>query len=111
MDKKTKAEVRIFGNEYTLVGPETEEYIKDVAERVDAEMRRISAATKLKPIKVSVLTAVNYCDEYLKASSQLQLKDELLASASEEIVTLKEQIEALEKEKNFLKQEIRKNRR
>ncbi len=106
MDKKTKAQVRIFGNEYTLVGIESEEYINKVCFAVDKKMREIAQNPILKPIKVSVLTAVNFCDEYFKARAMLEEANAELRKYKEEINELKNELAASEEEKNFLKDEI-----
>ena len=106
MDKKTKAQVRIFGNEYTLVGTESEEYINKVCFTVDKKMREIAKNPILKPIKVSVLTAVNFCDVYYKTSALLEEAKDYIKKQNEEIAELKNQIAALTEEKNYLKDEI-----
>ena len=106
MDKKTKAQVRIFGNEYTLVGSESEEYINKVCFTVDKKMREIAQNPILKPIKVSVLTAVNFCDVYYKTSALLEEAKAYIKQQNEEIADLKNQIVALTEEKNYLKDEI-----
>ena len=106
MDKKTKAEVRIYGNDYTLVGYESEEYINNVCFAVDKKMREIATNPILKPIKVSVLTAVNFCDEYFKTSARLEEAIAELQKSKEEIIELKNEVAALEEEKNYLKDEI-----
>jgi len=106
MDKKTKAQVRIYGNEYTLVGSESEEYINKVCFTVDKKMREIAENPILKPIKISVLTAVNFCDEYFKANATIEDLRAQLQRANEELVELKSEISALNEEKNYLKDEI-----
>ena len=74
---------------------------------VDSKMRELSANADLKPMKLSVLTAVNICDEYLKAKESLgQLTDEL-EKLKEENVALQLEKNTLEEEKKFLKDEIR----
>lgn len=106
MDKKTKAQVRIFGNKYTLVGNETEEYINKIARDVDSMMQKIAQNPDLKPIKVSVLSAVNFCDEYHKATSSLKNANEEMKKYKDEIEELKKKISAYEEERRFLKDEI-----
>ncbi|MBR3934355.1 MAG: cell division protein ZapA [Clostridia bacterium] len=106
MLQKTKAQVRIYGNEYTLVGNESEEYINSVCFAVDKKMREIAKNPILKPMKVSVLTAINFCDEYFKATSKLEEAISQLQKAKEEIIELKSEVAALEEEKKYLKDEI-----
>lgn len=106
MDKKTKVNVRIFGNDYTLVGVESEEYLNKVCFTVDKKMREIAENPALKPLKISVLTAVNMCDEYYKAKYMLDRANDELRKYKEEITQLRADVQALEEEKRFLKDEI-----
>ena len=106
MDKKTKAQVRIYGNDYTLIGTESEEYINEVCFTVDKKMREIAENPILKPIKISVLTAVNFCDEYFKANAVIEELKEKLLTANAELAELKDEIATLTEEKNYLKDEI-----
>ena len=106
MDKKTKAQVRIYGNEYTLVGAESREYITEVCSAVDKKMREIAQNPNLKPMRISVLAAVNFCDEYFKTKELLEELNAELRKYKEEITELKNELLASEQEKNFLKDEI-----
>lgn len=111
MDKKTKVNVRIYGNEYTLVGVESEEYINKVCFTVDKKMREIAQNPILKPLKVAVLTAVNMCDEYYKVKYMLDRANGELKDTRDELNELRDEIAALEEEKRFLKEEIQTYRR
>lgn len=106
MDKKTKVNVRIYGNDYTIVGTESEEYINKVCFAVDKKMREIGQNPALKPMKISVLTAVNICDEYYKLKSMYDRANVELKKCREELALLKTEKYALEEEKKFLKDEI-----
>lgn len=106
MDKKTKVQVRIFDNKYTLVGNENEEYINKIADDVDKMMHSIALNSDLKPIKISVLSAVNFCDEYHKASMALESAKADLKKYKDEIEELRRKINAYEEERRFLKDEI-----
>lgn len=111
MDKKSKVNVRIFGNDYTLVGVESEEYINKVCFTVDKKMREIAQNPILKPLKISVLTAVNMCDEYYKAKYMLDRANAELKECRDELSELKAELTALEEERKFLKEEINSYRR
>lgn len=111
MDKKTKVNVRIFGNDYTLVGVESEEYINKVCFAVDKKMREIAGNPALKPLKISVLTAINMCDDYYKARYMLDRSNEELRKCKEELAVLKAENQALEEERIFLKEEIQSYRK
>lgn len=106
MDKKTKVNVRIFGNDYTLVGVESEEYLNKICFAVDRKMREIATNPILKPLKVSVLTAINMCDEYYKTKYMLDRANAEIKTLREEILQSRSEIQVLEEEKRFLKEEI-----
>ena len=111
MDKKTKVDVRIYGTEYTLVGTESEEYINKVCFAVDKKMREISLNPLLKPMKISVLTAINFCDEYFKCRTMLEEANAELRKYKEELAELKAENTALSEELRFLKEEIQTTRK
>ena len=72
MGNKNKVIVRIMGQEYTMVGSETREYMQKIANYVDDKMVDISKNTKkLSTAMVAVLTALNIGDEYFKLKKQL----------------------------------------
>jgi len=106
MEKTTKVDVRIYGSDYTLVGTESEEYINNICFAVDKKMRQIGENPLLKPMKISVLTAVNFCDEYYKTDEKLKNANDEIKNYKEEIAKLKEELIALEQEKKFLKDEV-----
>ena len=100
MNNKTKAKVIILGNNYTIVGDESEEYIKSIAAQADEKMKEISQKTNLRPMAASVLAAVNFCYEFCK--SQEELKNCRL-----ELEKCHDEIKTLEHERKFLKDEIK----
>ncbi len=106
MDKKTKVNVRIFGSDYTIIGAESEEYINKVCFSVDKKMREIAVNPALKPMKISVLAAVNICDEYYKLKTMYERVSAELKKSKDEIAALQSEKIAFEEEKRFLKEEI-----
>lgn len=57
----------IYGQEYTIKGDESREYVETVARYVDKKMRQISQKSPhLTLPKVAVLTALNIADELYK---------------------------------------------
>lgn len=102
MEKKSKVTVRIFGTDYILCGTESEEYINNVAFNVDKMMRELSANPLIKPLQIAVLTACNFCDEYLK----LREKTEDADKAQENFDKLRNRYNGLAEENKFLKDEI-----
>lgn len=64
MAEKNKVTVRIAGNEYTISGAESPEYIQKVALFVDQKVREITRKNHtLSTSMASVLTSVNVVDE------------------------------------------------
>jgi len=111
MDRKTKVNVRIYGNDYTIVGTESEEYINKVCFAVDKKMREIGANPALKPMKIAVLASVNFCDEYYKLKASYDNVSSELKKSRDELVALKSEKIALEEEIRFLKDEIQSYRK
>ena len=74
-------------------------------------MREISVSASLKPMRASVLTSLNMCDEYLKAKDKLEQLSLQIKELSDENAALKLEKCTLEEEKRFLKDEIQSHRR
>ena len=105
MAEKNKVTASILGKEYTFVGIEDKEYLEKVCSKVNEIMKLISKDTSLKPIKVSVLTAINLCDELIKAQDRLKSLSEENLKLTDEIESLKQESEIFEQEKKYLKNE------
>lgn len=102
MEKKSKVTVRIFGTDYILCGTESEEYINNVAFNVDKMMRELSLNPLVKPLQIAVLTACNYCDEYMKAKDKLEDAEKSKGNYE----ALRSRYNGLIEENKFLKDEI-----
>lgn len=73
MSKKIKVKLTIYGRTYTIVGNEEPEYIKEVGKYVDSKMRMFSQSDALlDTTTLSMLSALNIADEYLKAKKELE---------------------------------------
>ncbi|QEK12485.1 cell division protein ZapA [Crassaminicella thermophila] len=73
MSEKTKVIVRIYGQEYTMVGKESREYMQKVANYVDDKMIDIAKKSKkLSTAMVAVLTSLNIADEYFKVKQEME---------------------------------------
>lgn len=67
MSDKNKLTVRIAGNDYTLCGVESEEYMQKVALYVDRKTMEVTRHNRMLSTSMSaVLTAINIADEMLK---------------------------------------------
>ncbi|MDI6791759.1 MAG: cell division protein ZapA [bacterium] len=64
---KYRTEVEIFGHTYIIKGEEESEYVRQLANYVDQEMRKITQKTNtISTSKVAVLVALNIADELFK---------------------------------------------
>ncbi len=107
MDEKTSITVRIYGNDYTFAGSESEEYIQRVCLYVDKKMRETGKASPAMPMVTNaILTAVNISDEFFKSKTLLEETLGDLKKYKEESFNLKNANNALKKENAFLKDEI-----
>lgn len=77
--EKNRTAVTIYGQQYLIIGNETEEHIRLVASVVDDKMREISSNNPVLDVnKLAVLTAVNAVNDYLKLKERVeQLEREL----------------------------------
>jgi cell division protein ZapA len=85
MGDKNRVLVRIYGQEYTMAGYESREYMQQIANYVDDKMVDISENNKrLSTAMVAVLTSLNIADEYVKTKKQLlELKKETMEPLKE----------------------------
>ncbi|WP_425352559.1 cell division protein ZapA [Alteribacter populi] len=64
---KSRTIVTIYGQQYTIVGKESPEHVKNVAELVNDKMREIKGNNPyLDSGKLAVLAALNIGDELIK---------------------------------------------
>ncbi len=83
-----KVIVRINGQEYTMVGKESKDYLLKVAAYVDDRMEEITKSnSKLSTAMAAVLTSLNIADELFKCSYEL---DEVKSQYKQPLLDLKE---------------------
>ena len=71
--KKTRSTVDIYGQQYVIVGTESNSHIRLIASLVDDKMREISSANpSLDTSKLAVLTAVNAVNDYIKMKDRVE---------------------------------------
>ncbi|MFJ5758254.1 cell division protein ZapA [Neobacillus sp. NPDC093182] len=77
--EKTRTTVDIYGQQYVILGTETQSHVRHVASLVDKKMREIGSRNPLLDVnKLAVLTAVNAVNDYMKMKEQLErLQSEL----------------------------------
>ncbi|MCT4618913.1 MAG: cell division protein ZapA [Marinisporobacter sp.] len=85
MSNKNKVIVRIYGQEYTMVGNESKEYMQRVANFVDEKMIDIARnSKKLSTAMIAVLTCLNIADEYYKINQEIEnVKEDALKPLQE----------------------------
>lgn len=91
MSEKNRVKLFIAGSEYVMLSDDNEEYVKALGEDVDEKISELmSRNSRLSPMMASILTALDYCDQYKKALStadnlRSQIKDYLEDSAKARI--------------------------
>ncbi|WP_164216847.1 cell division protein ZapA [Virgibacillus sp. YIM 98842] len=66
-EEKSRITVEIHNKSYTIVGDESEEHVRLVADLVDQKMSEIRQSNRhLDTTRLAVLTAVNTMNDYLK---------------------------------------------
>ena len=79
MDKSVVS-VKIYGQEYTVSGDKSREYIIKVADYVDQNMREIAAvAAGIPAPSLAVLASVNIADQYFETAARLSVQEEKCA--------------------------------
>ncbi|WP_059171338.1 cell division protein ZapA [Bacillus sp. FJAT-27445] len=78
-NNKNRTTVDIYGQQYTIIGPESSSHVRLVASLVDDKMREIGSKNpSLDVNKLAVLTAVNAVNDFIKLKDQLErLKSEM----------------------------------
>ncbi|MFA1820624.1 cell division protein ZapA [Virgibacillus oceani] len=66
-EEKSRITVEIHNKSYTIVGGESEQHVRLVADLVDQKMNEIRESNRhLDTTRLAVLTAVNTMNDYLK---------------------------------------------
>jgi cell division protein ZapA len=70
--KNNRTIVQIYGQEYTIVGTEDPQHIRNIAKIVDGKMKDIKQkSASLDAKQLAVLTALNIVNDYLKLEQEL----------------------------------------
>ncbi|MCT4605603.1 MAG: cell division protein ZapA [Marinisporobacter sp.] len=95
MSNKNKVIVRIYGQEYTMVGNESKEYMQRVANFVDEKMIDIARnSKKLSTAMIAVLTCLNIADEYYKINQEIENVKEEAVKPLQELEQTRSQLAA-----------------
>ena len=72
--EKTRTTVDIYGQQYVILGTESQNHVRHVASLVDKKMREIGSKNpSLDVSKLAVLTALNAVNDYIKMKEQLEV--------------------------------------
>jgi len=100
---KNKVNVRINGNDYTLMGVECEEHIQRVAMYIDKKMHEVTRSNnRLSTSMSAVLTAINIGDDCIRLKEQVADFDKTLKETNEELEFLRSDVGRLNAERVLL---------
>lgn len=106
MAEKKKIGVCIFDTEYVMVAEKTEEYVHELAARVDKIMREIAKSnSKYSATMVAVLTALNLADALYQSQEELAEVSEKLECIQGEMQRPFEELNELRQESEAIKEQ------
>ncbi|MDH5405468.1 MAG: cell division protein ZapA [Candidatus Aminicenantes bacterium] len=86
-------EVEIYGQTYKIRGAGGKEYIQQLADYVDKEMKEISDITDtIDSLKVAILAAINIADEYFKTKKEFKRTERVISEKIERLIQKLEQV-------------------
>ena len=108
----SKVRLNICGSSYVVNTSESEDYMKNLADRLNLDMNELMASSNSVSITTAaVMTALNYRDELEKASGSAdnmrrQIKDHLEDAASAKMAAeeARREVERLRREIGYLKE-------
>lgn len=83
--EKKRTFVEIYGQQYTIIGDESNEQVRHVANIIDGKMRKLSEmAPTMNATSIAVLTAINITNDSLNQQRKIeQLEQEIAFLKSE----------------------------
>lgn len=99
---KNRVKISIDGKSFTLVGEETEEHMRQVAEYIDqkmAEVRQKASAVEIDSSLAYVLTSINVADDYFKEKAYVAELEGRLIGMTARAQELADKLEEAEKAK------------
>lgn len=116
MAEKNHVQVMIEGKLMTLVGTESPEYMKSVAEYIEEKNKEIRSGENGKRMNVamaSILTSINVADDYFKEKerkeeleTEVDRLNEKLADTKRELDEARKEIEQLNRDIYILKDDM-----
>ena len=109
MAEKRKIGVSIFGTEYVMVAEKSDEYVRELANRVDAIMNEIAKSNfRYNSTMVAVLTALNLADALYKSEKEHAEASEKLENIQGEMQRPFEELNELRQESEAIKEQYTK---
>ncbi len=99
---KNRVKISIDGKSFTLVGEETEEHMRQVAEYIDykmTEIRQKAVAVTLDSSLAYVLTSINVADDFFKEKAYTAELEGRLGGLTARVQELADRLEEAEKAK------------
>ena len=101
--------VFVGGKRFTIITDESEEYMKNIVERLDTRLRSIiSTNPKLDKDSAALLASLDYCDEEYKIKKKLDENKDQMKQYLSEITRLHMEIDSLKREKKEMQMKINK---
>ena len=101
--------VFVGGKRFTIITDESEEYMKNIVERLDTRLRSIiSTNPKLDKDSAALLASLDYCDEEYKIRKKLDENKDQMKQYLSEITRLHMEIDSLKREKKEMQMKINK---
>lgn len=99
-----KVRINIAGNDYRIVGPESEEYIQKVGLYVDKKMSGIleQGESKLSTVMAAVLSCINIADDYFKERDKANQQKTRMTELESRIRDLEQTLKTLEHKNEIL---------
>lgn len=111
MTDKKKVDITIHGRNFTVIGNESDDYIKNLADFVDNKIKDVTGKNdKLSYSMAVTLTAFNIADEYYRTSVELAELQKRMKGPMEQYESLKESLRKAEETIAQLEKECREYR-
>ena len=91
MSERTRVQVEIYGQQYTLRvdGDEMPEYVESLAAYVERKMSEIAEGSPtVDSLKLAILSALNITDEYFTLKLESDKIDDVIAKKAKALVAL-----------------------
>jgi cell division protein ZapA len=106
-DNKNRVTVEIMGQQYTMLGQGSEEYLHSIALHVDKKMRELSKkGCTMNNTMLAVLTALNIADEFFGLKQDLEIAQKQAAKPGKELEDARYRLRKAGEEAARLKAEI-----